>query len=112
MTWTPNNKIIKEDGSIIELMNPTKERRVIMDNGVVAQDPLVEQTPTSQQVGGTHYSSMKIQPIDFIAVNKLGFMEGNVVKYVARHKTKNGAEDIRKAIQYLNFILQYEYGEK
>ena len=61
------------------------------------------------QVGGTHYQKA-IQPIEYIEKNKLGFCEGNVVKYVTRHKDKNGAEDIKKAIQYLEFILKYQYG--
>lgn len=60
-------------------------------------------------VNPKHYH-MEIEPIDFIERNKLGFCEGNVIKYVSRHRMKNGAEDIRKAIQYLSFILKYQYG--
>jgi hypothetical protein len=59
----------------------------------------------STQVGGSHYQ-LPIQPIDYIVKNDLGYREGNVVKYVTRHKNKNGAEDIRKAIQYLEMILE------
>lgn len=64
------------------------------------------------QIGGNHYASQSIQPIDFILENNLGYCEGNVVKYISRHKKKNGAEDIRKAIHYCRFILAHEYGEK
>ncbi len=63
-----------------------------------------------KQVGGSHYR-LPIQPIDYIEKNNLGYCEGNVVKYVTRHKNKKGAEDIRKAIHYLEFILKYQYGE-
>lgn len=56
-----------------------------------------------------HYSECAIEPIDYIAENKLGFLEGNVVKYVTRHRQKNGAEDIHKAIYYLQEILKREY---
>jgi Protein of unknwon function (DUF3310) len=66
---------------------------------------------SQQQVGGDHYKRMAIQPTDYIIKNKLSFIEGNVVKYVTRHKVKGGAEDIRKAIHYLNLLLEYEYGE-
>ena len=62
------------------------------------------------QVGGGHYA-MAIQPIEFIATNEIPYMEGNVIKYVCRHQNKNGAEDIRKAIHYLQMILEFEYGE-
>jgi len=57
------------------------------------------------QVGGSHYQ-LPIQPIDYIVKNNLGYREGNVVKYTTRHKTKNGAEDIKKAIHYLQMILE------
>lgn len=48
-----------------------------------------------------HYTSGSIQPIDFIEANNLNFNEGNVVKYVTRHKYKNGLEDLKKAKFYL-----------
>lgn len=66
----------------------------------------------TQQVGGTHYEQMKIQPIDYIVANNLGFCESNVVKYISRHRSKNGAEDIRKAIHYCKLILKYQYNEQ
>ena len=59
-----------------------------------------------KQEGGTHYKDMPIQPIDYIVKNGLGFREGNVIKYVTRHQSKNGAEDIKKAIHYLEMILE------
>ncbi len=65
-----------------------------------------------EQVGGSHYTDMKIQPIEFIEANNLGFMEGNIIKYATRHKAKNGAEDIKKIIHYAKLILKYQYGEE
>lgn len=65
-----------------------------------------------KQVGGSHYANMIIQPIDFIHQNELGYCEGNVIKYICRHKHKNGAEDIRKAIHYLEILLEQEYKDK
>ena len=62
------------------------------------------------QVGGSHYKDTPIQPVEFITANNLTFLEGCVVKRVARHKNKNGAEDIRKAIHELEMILEFEYG--
>lgn len=63
------------------------------------------------QVGGQHYKSMKIQPVEYIHANSLPFIEGSVVKYVTRHRQKNGAEDIKKAIHFLNLLLELEYKE-
>lgn len=66
----------------------------------------------TNQPGGTHYKTMKIQPIEYVLANELGYCEANVVKYVSRHKTKNGKEDILKAIHYLQFILEFQYNDK
>ena len=57
-----------------------------------------------------HYK-MAIEPIEYINSNGLSFMEGNVVKYVSRHAKKGGADDIKKAIHYLELILENEYNE-
>ena len=62
-----------------------------------------------KQVSGNHYKDKGIQPIVYIHANNLGFCEGNVIKYVTRHKEKNGAADIRKAIHYLELLLELEY---
>jgi len=59
-----------------------------------------------------HYNKGKIEVIDFIADQKLDFCEGNVVKYVCRHKHKNGLEDVKKALFYLNYLVQLLEGEQ
>ena len=68
-------------------------------------------TALSTQIGGDHYLNKGIQPITFIYANQLGFCEANVVKYVTRHKEKNGAADIHKAIHYLQLLLVLEYSQ-
>lgn len=74
------------------------------------KDPFETETePTingTKQVGGTHYQSYAIEPIEFIVANDVPYREANVIKYVVRHKDKNGAEDIKKAIHYLEMILE------
>jgi hypothetical protein len=67
--------------------------------------------PLKTQEGGDHYKNRAIQPIEYISANKLGFSEGNIIKYATRHLEKGGAEDIRKIIHYAKFILKYEYNE-
>lgn len=65
-----------------------------------------------KQVSGNHYKGLKIQPIEYIHANGLDYLQGNVVKYVTRHKSKNGAADIQKAIHYLELILQLQYSDE
>lgn len=62
------------------------------------------------QIGGSHYQT-KIQPIEFIMENEIGFVEGNVIKYVCRYKKKNGLEDLKKARHYLDFLIEKEEKE-
>ncbi len=69
-------------------------------------------TALDNQEGGQHYKSKAIQPIVYIHANGLGFCEGNVVKYITRHKEKNGAEDIRKVIHYCELLLELEYKDE
>lgn len=62
-----------------------------------------------KQVGGNHYNNKAIQPIKYILANNMNFCEGNVIKYITRYKEKNGIEDLKKAKQYIDFLInQYE----
>jgi|TARA_R110001606_G_scaffold130114_3_gene265145 hypothetical protein len=65
-----------------------------------------------RQVGGTHYEKLKIQPIQYILENKLGYCEGNIIKYITRWKDKNGIEDLRKIIQYAEFLIDQEISDR
>ena len=60
----------------------------------------------AQQVGGTHYKDKAIQPWDYIASNNMGYLEGNVVKYVSRWKEKGGVQDLKKAMHYLTKLIE------
>jgi len=57
----------------------------------------------------THYTGRGgIEPIQFIISNGMSFLEGNVVKYLYRYRTKHGVEDLRKARQYLDWLIEEE----
>ena len=65
-----------------------------------------------KQIGGSHYKSMVMQPSEFINKNRLPFAEGSAIKYICRHSAKGKEEDIKKAIHYLEMILERDYSEK
>lgn len=65
--------------------------------------------PLERQVGGSHYRDMKIQPIEFIHANGLGFIEGCVVKYICRFRQKNGRQDLEKIKHYVDLLIRMEY---
>lgn len=67
------------------------------------------------QIGGNHYVK-EIQPWDAMqswmtSMEFKGFLRGNVIKYVARYKDKNGVEDLEKAMHYLDKLIQEEERE-
>lgn len=71
----------------------------------------VKPKASERQVAGNHYKSMAIQPVHFIRANNIGWYEGNAIKYICRHKQKNGIQDIEKAIHYLELVLE-EYNNQ
>lgn len=63
------------------------------------------------QVQGDHYKDMPIQPIEYIHANSLGYIEGNVVKYISRWRKKNGIADLEKAKHYIDLLIELESGK-
>lgn len=68
--------------------------------------------PLNVQVGGSHYKDCKIQPVEYIHANGLGFCEGSIIKYVTRHKSKNGKQDLLKARHFIDLLISLEYPEE
>lgn len=60
------------------------------------------------QVGGNHYTKMKIQPLQFSMANKLDPMQHTIIKYVTRFRDKNGIQDLEKAKQTIDLLIAYE----
>lgn len=58
--------------------------------------------PLDYQVGGDHYRRLTMQPIEFAAINGLNCFDFSILRYVTRHRTKNGAQDVQKALQYVD----------
>ena len=58
-----------------------------------------------KQIGGSHYKKYKIQPVEFIVKNNIGFVEGNVIKYILRFKEKGGVQDLEKAKHYIELLI-------
>lgn len=54
------------------------------------------------------YYGTGIDVIEFCLRNNLTFMQGNVIKYVTRYKDKNGIEDLEKAKEYIDRLIEFE----
>ena len=95
-----------------ELNNESRDkyilRRLREDREKV--ETIKEGEALDKQIGGDHYKDCKIQPVEYIHANQLDYFEGNVIKYVTRHRTKGeGKKDIEKAIHYAELILELYY---
>ena len=82
--------------------------------------PTIEENPDNpkeKQVGGSWYKKYSIQPIEFILENSDelhgadAMVLNNVLKYLMRHREKNGKEDLEKAIHYIELVKEHEYNE-
>ena len=62
----------------------------------------------NDQEGGNHYKSLKIQPVEYVHLNGIGYIEGSVIKYVTRWRAKNGVEDLKKARHFLDILIEME----
>lgn len=74
-------------------------------------ESLEKNNPLQSQVGGSHYKDLKIQPIEFIHANNIPFCEANAIKYLCRHRNKNGKQDLLKARHYIDLLIKLEYDQ-
>lgn len=74
---------------------------------IPVEDSYEEDTDdTVEQKKDVHYHKCKIEPIEYILANNLGFCEGNIVKYITRYKDKGKPlDDLRKIKVYVDYII-------
>lgn len=60
------------------------------------------------QVGGSHYKSLPIQPVQYIHMNNIPFIEGCIIKYATRWRDKGGVSDLKKIIHFTELLIELE----
>lgn len=81
------------------------------DAGGFAAEPTPQPAPpraNDTQVAGNHYKQFRIEPWDAIIDWRLGYLDGNAVKYLSRWRHKNGLEDLKKARHYIDKLIETE----
>ncbi len=75
-------------------------------------DQAIDKLATNNQVGGEHYNTLKIQPIDYIYANKLSYNLGSCLKYITRNKGENEdrIKDLLKAKHFIDLELEMVHG--
>ena len=59
-------------------------------------------------VAGSHYKDKKIQPVEYIHANGLGFLEGCIVKRITRWRDKDGIKDLEKIKHEVDLLIELE----
>jgi hypothetical protein len=58
------------------------------------------------QIGGKHYK-VDYEHWDYVLDTRQGYLEGNATRYIVRWRKKNGIEDLRKALHYVNKLIEW-----
>lgn len=87
------------------------ERMSIQDTKQPRMNYVEVHSANTVQVGGTHYTSKKVQPWEAMEAwmtpeQFAGFLRGNAIKYLARCDDKGGVEDLKKARHYLDKLIE------
>jgi len=64
----------------------------------------------NSQVGGDHYSKLKIQPMEYSMANNLDACQHTAIKYITRFRQKGGIQDLEKAKHCIDMLIQFELG--
>lgn len=72
----------------------------------VPLDPL--KPASERQVGGDHYTKLKIQPMRYSLANRLDAAQHTIIQYVTRFRDKGGLADLEKARHTLDLLIEYE----
>ena len=69
----------------------------------------MESKANSYQISGNHYKKFAgAEPWDVVLSWGLGYLDGTALKYIARWKHKNGVEDLKKAVHFLEKLIEVE----
>jgi len=62
------------------------------------------------QIGGNHYKSFEIQPVEFSTRNKLGFIQGDIIKRICRYNIPGGKglQDLLKIKHEIDLLIDLE----
>ena len=78
-------------------------RPIGMEDYNVTRTDEIKHNALEKEIGGNHYKG-NYQPVELIEKVRMYFCCGNVLKYVYRHKNKNGRQDLEKALHYCDLM--------
>lgn len=110
LTWDEELKLIEELRHRKSKMTLKASPELLAT--IEAVDKMKFESQLNKQYGGKHYKGSPLQPVEIAYRNKLCFRIFSSLKYLFRHDKEGGEKelDIKKAIHYLQFLLEQEYG--
>tara|TARA_R100001443_G_scaffold20635_2_gene32794 strand:- start:19137 stop:19427 length:291 start_codon:yes stop_codon:yes gene_type:complete len=89
-------------------MDATIKERIEFEKGINIDDFTAEESDMVNHP--PHYNQKGIECIDAIqAATDTGFeyyLQGNIMKYLWRYRYKEGSQDLKKALWYLNKLIE------
>lgn len=61
------------------------------------------------QVGGDHYKGYVVEPIKVAMESQLDPCTFSIFKYILRYHDKNGCEDLKKALHYIDILNELQF---
>jgi hypothetical protein len=110
--FTPKNleeRAICRPGAIVELAKSLVEFKT----QTWMKSKGIPPSALDVQIGGDHYRTCKIQPIEYIYANKLDFLPGCIIKRITRFDkpTGKGLQDLQKIKHEVDLIIELTYSE-
>jgi hypothetical protein len=103
--WGVEEKMRNKKYSFTEAYNRESDKKEVGIDDIII--PGLSEEKDDVDIDPEHYH-FEIEPWDFIQANKLDFAQGNVIKYICRYKNKNGIQDLKKAKQYIDMLIDKE----
>jgi uncharacterized Fe-S radical SAM superfamily protein PflX len=83
---------IKEHEKTVNVINSIEEETITLDDLKDIKE---------NNIVPTYYHKGDYDVIEFCNKYEIGFVTGNIIKYIVRYKNKNGIEDLKKVKEYL-----------
>jgi len=108
-TW---DRFVPRRGTLKELQEDAEalRKQVKREAEIYRKAHMLEDQKSAldMQIGGNHYKGFKIQPVEFIHKNNIGFCEGSAIKYLCRWRDKGGIADLEKAKHFIDMLIDLE----
>lgn len=106
----PNGESYAGEWEAIELA--TSDEGILNPKYMSKRFSLPSEKALDIQIGGDHYKTMPIQPMEYSMKNGLDACQHTIIKYVTRFREKGGIEDLEKAKHCIDLLIGFERGKE